>query len=253
MELRIIFQRFTPNGLRRRTPISNQLEYLSITCPHAEDIRSLISNIPLNKGAYLSLVYSSRNGGLNDILSHIPATHFPNLQLPTRVHSHNSCIRSYGPNGSFWFESLSPSEMSFVGLPLLSFGRTRGLHPRGSKNGPLNPSIFPVLETLALERNSSPQGTLSILFSSPESFPLPKTLAFLDRNLSEVFMESLARFASERKNTTSVGLGRVVIACQERESPSAESIRAVERHVSVVDVRPSPTELPDDLRWCREW
>ena len=126
-------------------------------------------------------------------------------------------------------------------------------HPCGSKNGPLNPSIFPVLGTLALEHNSSPQGTLSVLFSSPESFPLPKTLALLDCNPSEVFMESLERFASERKNIVSAGLGRVVIVCQERESPSVESIRAVERHGSVVDVRPSPMELPDDLRWCREW
>jgi len=59
-------------------------------------------------------------------------------------------------------------------------------------------------------------------------------------------MEDLTRFSSDRKSTTSAWLHRVVIIDQDGEFPSAASIRALGRHVPVVDVR-FGTELPTDL------
>lgn len=135
-------------------------------------------------------------------------------------------------------------------LPLLSFNSIQELYLNGYFKK-FNPSIFPALKTLAVERDSLPQRTLSTLFSSPESLPSLKTLVFLGCGLSEAFMESLAQFAFERKNTAFASLGRVVIVHENREPLNAESIRTVERHVSVVDVRPSGG-MPEDLKWCRE-
>lgn len=242
----------TPNFLRRWAPITNRLGHLSVSCANPEGIRGLISNTPLKTGADLRIVCFNGQGGLNDILSGIPTTHFPNLQSLTRMHAHKSGIRSSGQNGNFWFGHLPPSEVALRGLSLLSFASIQDLHLYGLGNRPLDPSIFPALKTLVIDGDDSPQGTLSILFSSPELSPSLKTLALLNCNLSEIFMESLAQFASEHKNTASAGLDRVVITYRDWEPPSAESIRAVEERVSVVEVGPS-VEVPDDLRWCLEW
>lgn len=61
---------------------------------------------------------------------------------------------------------------------------------------------------------------------------LAKTLGFSG---DSVFME-LTQFASNRKNTTSVWLHRVVVA-HWKTSPSIASFRKLEEHVPVVDVR----------------
>ena len=73
-----------------------------------------------------------------------------------------------------------------------------------------------------------------------------KTLAFLDCNLTEDFMEELARFASNRKNTASTRLHRVVIVDSKGKLPSVVSVDALGKVVPVVDVRMSK-ELPGDL------
>jgi len=59
-------------------------------------------------------------------------------------------------------------------------------------------------------------------------------------------MERLTRFASDRKNTASVWLHRVVIVDWEGKFSSIASLRELEEHVPVVDVRIAP-ELPKDL------
>ena len=241
----------TPNGLRRRAPISNQLEYLSVSCGNPEGIRGLISHILLKPGAGLQIQSFSVQGGLNDILSDIPATHFPNLRSPTHMLSYDTSIQSSGPNGSLCFRHPSRLEVPLLELPLLSFGSIRELLLQGSPcNRTLDPSIFPTLQTLAIEGNGSPQCTLSALFSSPGSSPLLETLVFLDCVLSEVFTESLVRFVSKRKDAASAGLGRVVIVHKNQEAPSAKSIFSLESHATVV-IGPSE-ELPEDLDWSQE-
>jgi hypothetical protein len=83
---------------------------------------------------------------------------------------------------------------------------------------------------------------LSTLFSNPST-----TLAFLNRNIPEDFMEELARFASNRKKTTSAWPHHVVsIIIHGDGKPSAASIHTLGRHVLVVEVR-FGTELPKDL------
>jgi hypothetical protein len=167
------------------------------------------------------------------------------------MHTRESTLRTSGPNGSFRFGYLSSEEMLLLRLPL-SFDHIRELHIRDSRRETrLCLWIFPALEALAIERDESPQESLSYLLSYPETCPSLKTLAFLNCDLSESFMERLARFAFIRKNTASVELGRVVITHHDWEPPYVESIRAVERHVPVVDVQPGEG-IPEGLEWCRE-
>lgn len=59
-------------------------------------------------------------------------------------------------------------------------------------------------------------------------------------------MEELTWFASDRKKTSSTWLHRVVIVHWEGKFPSIASIRKLEDHVPVVDVR-IDTKLPVDL------
>jgi len=56
----------------------------------------------------------------------------------------------------------------------------------------------------------------------------------------------LTQFASDRKNTNSARLHRVVIVHWQGKFPSIASIRRLKKHVPVVDVRIS-TGLPADL------
>ena len=59
-------------------------------------------------------------------------------------------------------------------------------------------------------------------------------------------MKQLARFTSDRKNTTSAWLNSVVIVNQEGIFPSIASIRGLEGRVPVVEVR-TAANLPMDL------
>jgi hypothetical protein len=59
-------------------------------------------------------------------------------------------------------------------------------------------------------------------------------------------MEELTRFASDRKTYTSAQLHRVVILRGEGKLPSTTSVRKLEEHVPVVDVRDG-MKIPTDL------
>ena len=102
------------------------------------------------------------------------------------------------------------------------------------------------LETLAVEREFAVPHLLSAFFADPSALPSLKTLAFTDCHLDGACMETLTKFASDRKNTTSAWLYRVVIVSSVRSLPSAALIDALWEHVPVVDVRtgrPRPTDL----------
>jgi hypothetical protein len=68
----------------------------------------------------------------------------------------------------------------------------------------------------------------------------------LNCNLSEDFMKELTRFASDRRNTTSALLHRILIVHWDGTFPSTASIRELKRYVTIVDVR-MDDELPTDL------
>ena len=245
VSLGIGFRQPALRSSQRQSPTINKLQLLSVTCEEAEDARAIISNIPLRRGADLKIISRDEGAGLDSILSDIPATHFMNLSSPTRMISEERRIRLSGPNGSFWFQGFS-SKTTFAEVPLLSFDTIRELRLGDPSSRAFDPSVFPALESLAIERGVSVQNTLSTLLSSPTSSPALKTLAFLNCYLPKDFMEDLVRFASNRKDTMLAWLHRVVIVDSGGRFPSADSIRALGKHVPVVDVQ-FGTELPTDL------
>jgi hypothetical protein len=162
-------------------------------------------------------------------------------------------MRLLGPNGSFSFKRTFGLETPFTEFPLLPLSSIREFRIRRTQEpnhllDPIEfpPLSFPALETLTIEYEVTASNMLSAFFSDPSSSPSLKTLAFLDCFLDEGFMEALTRFASNRKNTTSARLHRVVIVNSKGNVPSLASIDALRTHVPVVDVRIGK-ELPVNL------
>ena len=239
---------------RRRAPIQNRLQYLRIVCGDVMDGQALISGIALSKGAELEFNCWC-NDGVNDVLSVIPTTHLSNLPSPTFMR-YRVCprfIKLHGPNGAASFYSSPGPNIPFAEFPRIPLASIRRFHldacgwdsiqsSPGSVTFHLSP--FTALETfIAYHTDLS---YLSALLENPSASPSLKTFAFLNCFLSEEFMEALTRFASDRKNTTSTRLQCVVIIHQSKMFPSIASIRTLERHVPLVDVRIA-TELPRDL------
>ena len=242
---------------RRRSPIKiNRLRHLSVPCFEATQTQALISNIALQRGAHLEIAYCSWDARLKEILTGISTAHLSNLPSPTFIEYqiHRREIQLSGPNGRFSFVGPPSLGNPFVELPVLPLANIRELRLRHRKPEwvvslnllALRLSFFPALETLAVECETSISYLLSALVSKPSSSPSLKTLAFLNCDLSDQFMEELTRFASNRKNTTSARLYHVVIVDSGGKFPSAASIDALEEHVPVVDARRG-TKLPADL------
>ena len=250
--IRIRFVEPPLRSLQRRAPFRNQLRCLRITCYDAIDGQALVSGIALSKGAKLVINCRANSRlavGVNDVLSNIPTTHLSNLLSPTimvyRVHLRE--VRLLGPNGTSTFTSNSNSDTPFAEFPHLPLADIRRFHldVRGWKFIQPSPgpavfhhlSSFPALEMLTIECNTDLAHLLFPLLSNPSISPSLRTLAFSNCFLTEEFMEELARFASDRKNTTSAWLHRVVVAHGGGTLPSIASIRRLEEHVPVVDVR----------------
>jgi len=238
---------------QRRSPIGNQLKHLSISCMHVIEAQALISNIALQRGAHLDILYCHWDAGLNEILTGISTTHLLNLPSPTSIEYETQPrrIRLFGPNGRFSFGSFLTNDVfvEFPLLPLANVQEFRLIH-RDSSGARLDSatdhlSFLPSLKTLAFECETSIP-YLSTLLSNPSSPPSLTTLAFLNCDLSDLSMEKLTRFASGRKNTTSARLYRVVIVDSGGVFPSADLIDALEEHVPIVDARRGK-KLPTDL------
>jgi hypothetical protein len=253
---------FTEASLRSSKPdavVETQLRYLSIRCIDEADGKALISGIALRRGARLEITHSGTNPTLRGILSGVSPKHLANLPSPTFMECQSYCrsIRLLGPNGVFSFKCLLGPEdpLSELPLPPLSLTNVREfrlLHRRAEQApSPLKPTVFhpssfPAIETLAVSCETSVSHLLSNLFSNPAASPSLKTLAFLDCNITEVFVKELELFASNREDTTSARLHRVVIVHPKAKFPSIASIDALGKHVPVVDVRLGK-EFPKDL------
>ena len=254
--------RFAESSLRNSqlcAAIRNRLRYLSIRCSDAMDGKALVSGIALRRGAHLEIDHYSSDGTLGGILSGVSAKHLSNLSSPTfmECRSHSQFIRLFGPNGTFSFKSLHGledpfSEFTLLPLPFTNIRELRLVHRRSGRTPfPLKPTVFhppffPALETLAVDCETSVAHLFSILFSNPSSSPSLKTLAFLDCDITEDFMEELTQFAFNRKSTASARLYRAVFVNSKGKHPSLASIDGLEKHVPIVDVRMSK-ELPRDL------
>ena len=248
VELVINYSEFLAQISQRRTVVLNQLHYLSIACWDVMIGRTLVSSIPLRRGAHLEITSCSNGTGsrLNDILSDIPVTHLSNLSPNfMEYQSDFRLIRLIGPNGNFTYTRERSPGMPFAEFPVLPLTNIRELrlvHTDPSMVFP--PSSFPALQTLTTKCDTSISHLFSALFPDPSLFPSLKALGFLDCIITEEFMEELARFASSRKDTSSAWLHRVVIINQDCNFPAGASIRELRRHVPIVDVR---FDTPADL------
>ena len=261
LTLRIRFMGPAFRSSRRRTPVKTQLRSLDIICYDAKDSQALLSGIALSKGAKLTLRYWV-NGGVGvrmvDLLPDISITHLANLSSPTSMmyRPRLGYILLAGPNGEASFFSRLDSNIPFAEFPRLSLADIQKFHldpcgwePTQPPHDPIvfhHLSSFPALETLIIQRETDLSSLLPDLLSNPSASPSLKTLAFFDCVLSDEFMEELTRFASDRKNTTSAWLHRVVIIHRDGIFPNIASIRKLEVHVPVVDARIA-TDLPTDL------
>ena len=257
--LGIVFREDSLRRSRRRAPIKNQLRDLSIHClGKTMDGQALISGIGIKKGACLNVTCLA-GAKLNDILSGVSPAHLLNLRFPTRVEyqSYMRTIRLIGPNGELTMRTLHILDGGdpFVEFPLFSLTHIREF--RLAHRVPededytsdfivFDPSSFPALEILTVDCETSVSHLLSAMFSNPSSPPSLKTLAFLNCDLDEDFMEKLTRYASDRKGTTSAWLHQVMIINSDGMLPSVASIRKLGKHVPVVDVKVG-MELPKDL------
>ena len=244
---------------RRRVGIMNNLQDLSICSTSAVEINAFISRIPLQKGASLEITLFGRSAGLTEVLFGISATHLSSLQSPTSMEYHpdRGEVQLLGPNGSFVF-SWSPDRMApFAEFPLLQLANIKAFRLVRHALGPVEPHTnvpritfpprdLPHLETLAIEREIDVPHILSALFVDPSTSPSLKTLAFLECHLDGACMEALAKFASDRQDTSSAWLYHVVIVSSGQNLPSFASIDVLGRYVPVVDVRIGST-LPADL------
>lgn len=251
--------RFTQTSLRnsrRRGPIKNRLQNLSVSSTSTMDIKALISKIAVQKGAHLEVSHFKQNTGSTLISFLISTNHLLNLRSSTfmeycpngrRVRT----VRLLGPNGSFSLTRWLGSEALFLELPLFPLNEIRTFYLNHPPNfGPHHvtptafpPLFFPALETLAIEREPAISYLLSLFFSNLSSSPSLKTLAFLDCGIDDRFMEELTRFSSNHKN-----LHRVIIVNSRGHLPPSPSIDELGKHVPVVDVSVGK-ELPSDLKW----
>ena len=244
---------------RRRNGVKNQLRSLCVESYSALDIQVLISSIPLRGGSHLGIDLVDEDAKLGDILPGVSTAHLSNPQLPTffelEIQRSFRRIVLRGPGGTFTFKKRSTQEEpyeDFSALPLTNVRKVHLSYSWTSRKNPVVPhefslSSFPLLETLVVERGSNVLQALSGLLSNPSSSPTLKTLAFVDCDLTEEFMEGLTRFASERQITaTSTWLYRVSIVRKDGVFPNAASIHKLGRHVKVVDVRMGDG-LPADM------
>ena len=261
-DLRIDFVEPSLRRSRRQTAIRNQLQLLRITCFEITDGKALISSIALSKGAELEVNchrYDAARIGVIDILSGISTTHLSNLSSPSFMEYRAGTTRKvqlFGPNGTASFYTESASYSPFEEFPRLPLTNILRFHLDTKEWKLLQPlpghrvfhhlSSFPTLETLTIGRETDLSRLLSPLLSKPSSSPSLKTLAFLNCDVSEDFMEELARFASDRRNTTSAWLHQILIVHRNGKFPSASSIHKLRRIVKIVEIRMGD-ELPTDL------
>jgi len=244
VDLTIDFDELPSPIPRHRDVIMSQIRHLSIACVDARIARTIVSSISLLRGSRLEItVYSGGAGlGLNDILSGTSVAQLPNLSLPTFMEYCSSPrnVRLAGPDGTFSYSHEWDDKDPFQGAPFMEFSILPLTNVRKVYLWHCVSPIFfhasslPALEKLTIDGDPD-SSHLSVLFSNPSASPLLKTLKFQNCAITEEFMEELTRFASDRKNTTSTRLHRVVIAPRDGKFPTTDSIRRLGKHVPIVE------------------
>ncbi|KAF9784678.1 hypothetical protein BJ322DRAFT_861509 [Thelephora terrestris] len=257
---------------QRQTLAKTTLKSLLIYCYKGRDVKPLVSNLALRKGAALEIL-DFGSGGLTRLLSGISTNHLPGLSSPFSMEYQifPRKIRLLCSDGSLSYTSswTSDGHTPFgEEFPLLQLADVRELRlkfygPCFFSQSPLLPfpplyhlPSFPSLEILVIDGSidddsiSSIGGpiklSLSTMLPHLTSSPSLQTLAFLDCSITEDFMGELARVALDRKNHTSASLRRVVIVNSTGRFPPAGSVGRLKKCVSIVEVLEGK-ELPKDL------
>ena len=259
------FEEYSLCRSRRQTPVKTRLQHLFIWCNQERNVKPLISNIRLRKGGTLELM-DYGDVELSRILSTVSTTHLPGLSLEYQPFPRK--IRLVGPDGTLLYRHIGGDHPCFgEEFPLFPFASIRELRLECYESWvPLQfrSLSFPSLETLVVlghDMNACPVGgestpdisipgssvalPLSPVLPDPAFSPLLETLAFLDCDITEDFMDNLARLALDRKNHTSTSLRRVIIMHSKGRFPSESSVRRLREYVPVVEVS-GGNELPED-------
>ena len=261
-DLAIYFVDASLSASRRRSPIRNQLRHLSIRYGSVRDIRTLVSSIPLRRGAELSIYVGDQTAKLGDIFPDISTMHPSNLPGPTFLEMQEyHCAAQLllrGPGGALQAYRPSPPEKSFldfVALPSVPFTSVREIRLLCYYETTLSALVShlphsPLLETLVVGYGVNLQHVLSPLLYNPSSLPSLKTLAIINCDLSEDFMEELIKFASERKSAnTTACIDYVLILHGYGTFPSDASIDRLKGCVRIVDTR-AEYSLPEKFPSC---
>ena len=248
-DLAIYFVDASLSTSHRRSPIRNQLRHLSIRYGSARNTRILVSNIPLRRGAELLIHVDDQTAKLSDIFPDISTMHLSNLPGPTFLEIQEHCYTAQlllrGPGGELLAHKPSLPEplRDFAALPSLPLTDVREIRLLGYNTITLSTLVShlphsPLLEILAVGYGANLQHVLSPLLSNPSSLPSLKTLAVLNCDLSEDFMEELIEFASKRKSAnTTAWIDRFLIFHGHGMFPSDTSISRLKGCVRIVETR----------------
>lgn len=241
-----------PSSSNRRNPISNQLQYLSLTSIDVEHIKTLIPYLPLERGGGLQIICNDNiNPKLGGILPHIRRMYSANLSSPTHIHcSLGSDIILSGPNGSFQFEGPDGSEQNFMELSLSSFEHIQ--QASFQLFGPALPNflLFPALEALVIQLDKKTPDTFFASLPSPEICPLLKKLTLRLFSYPKDIMEQLKQYASKHMEILSAKLDQIVLICWNKNYfPSPDLVGALKNYVSevkleVFDWKTMPKAVP---------
>lgn len=248
VDLKVEFGKPSLRRSKRRSPMRNQLQRLTIRYGTVMDIQALASNIPLRTGAELKIYLERRGPKLGEVLD-ISTSHLSNPPGPTLLEirqSHSLEFTLRGSGGALLVHKFFHRGESFIDLselPLLLLANIREFRllrvdKTLLKTLVFHLSHFPLLETLAIARRANLQRTLFALLTNPSSSPFLKTLAFLNCDLSENFMKELTKFAFERRSADiTAWLDRVLIFHRDGVFPSDASISRLKSCVRIVNTR----------------
>ena len=255
-DLQICFEHPGLRLSRRKSAIGIKLQLLKVYSPEVDDIKALISGVPLARGGQLQ-IFCDKKADIEGALSHIAnGACFRNLRFPTGMtFLHGQNFDLFGPGGSFGLDQPRDGFPLKPESPTLSFGIIEALPGfrrlcEGVKTlqlmmklaeGVFSPSLFPALGWLIIKNDQNLSNTLSLLFAHPESSPELHTLILWKCGFSGGFMAELTKFISYRKEKIGIPLKRLAIIHREEESPSAGLIPKLEDYVSDVWV---DRELP---------
>ena len=254
VDLRIQFKSRELRRSNRRVPVqmTNNLKYLGIASNEAEDIKALISQVTLSRGVVLAVKHSREAEGFRTILSDINTTRFKNLASPIHMeYAHGLFSMFSGEEGGLVLKV--DDDLPCNGA--LSFGKIRECPVMGSlcrtiqlldltmhrQPGVFEPSLFPALEILIINRDSNLKETLAELFSLPHLCPELKALEFLKCDISGEFTTELTQYVSARKRITSGQLLRITIVHKEVAFDGGDLIKErLEGHVQKLWVGQNP-------------